>query len=348
MNKTTCPHISFDFTGRFLPPVYILVFIIGLTANVIGLKTLLQNWTKLKIINVFVLNLGLADILYLLTLPFLVVYHLKKNKWIFGDIFCKITRFCFNINLYGSIGFLTCISVSRYLAIVHPVRVMGRLTASHSVVASAIIWVLVSVQCLPDMFFAKTYRKGAEKCFDSTSNTYVEGYLKYSLAWTLTGFCLPFLITLGCYTHVIVRLCGSSSTDTDRVLKRRSLRLLLVLILLFSVCYIPYHVLRNLNLYSRVLSKRRQCYGWFNPVYVAQQVGRGLVCLNPALNPLVYLHVSEEISSGLRTLMGRTRSVLHSHKMSSIVGHPSQAQAPAHTQQRYATQERATPEHATP
>uniref|UniRef100_A0A3B3ZZW8 G-protein coupled receptors family 1 profile domain-containing protein n=1 Tax=Periophthalmus magnuspinnatus TaxID=409849 RepID=A0A3B3ZZW8_9GOBI len=313
MNKTTCPHISFDFTGRFLPPVYILVFIIGLTANVIGLKTLLQNWTKLKIINVFVLNLGLADILYLLTLPFLVVYHLKKNKWIFGDIFCKITRFCFNINLYGSIGFLTCISVSRYLAIVHPVRVMGRLTASHSVVASAIIWVLVSVQCLPDMFFAKTYRKGAEKCFDSTSNTYVEGYLKYSLAWTLTGFCLPFLITLGWTGKPLVKSPGLHTPG------RRSLRLLLVLILLFSVCYIPYHVLRNLNLYSRVLSKRRQCYGWFDPVYVAQQVGRGLVCLNPALNPLVYLHVSEEISSGLRTLMGRTRSVLHTPTLHDVI-----------------------------
>ncbi|KAK2897184.1 hypothetical protein Q8A73_013564 [Channa argus] len=125
--------------SRFLPPVPIIVsiidlianarsllqnwkklniwvgpsklFIIGLVANGWGLKSLMQNWKKLKIINVFVLNLGLADILYLLTLPFLVVYYLMERKWVFQDVFCKITRFCFNLNLYGSIGFLTCISV---------------------------------------------------------------------------------------------------------------------------------------------------------------------------------------------------------------------------------------------
>ncbi|XP_072304969.1 P2Y purinoceptor 1 [Eucyclogobius newberryi] len=325
MNRSSCPQISFDFAGRFLPPVYILVFIVGLTANVIGLKILLQNWTKLKIINVFVLNLGLADVLYLLTLPFLVVYYFNKSKWIFGDTFCKITRFCFNINLYGSIGFLTCISVSRYLAIVHPVRVIGRLTVTHSVVVSVLVWVLVIVQSLPDMFFPKTYQKGAQKCFDTTSKEFVEDYLRYSVGWTLTGFCLPFLVTVGCYSHVIVTLCGSGSTD--RLLRRRSLRLLLVLILLFSVCYIPYHVLRNLNLCSRVLLKRRQCYAWSNAVYVAHQVGRGLVCLNPALNPLVYLHVSEELSSGLRALLGRTRRVLQSHKMSSFTGNAPPANA---------------------
>uniref|UniRef100_A0A8C6USH7 Si:dkey-78k11.9 n=1 Tax=Neogobius melanostomus TaxID=47308 RepID=A0A8C6USH7_9GOBI len=311
-------HICFDFTDRFLPPVYILVFVIGLTANGLGLKSLLQNWKKLKIINVFVLNLGLADILYLLTLPFLVVYYFKKRKWIFGDVFCKITRFCFHMNLYGSIGFLTCISVSRYLAIVHPVRVIGRLKVSHSVAVSVLVWILVSAQSLPDMFFPKTYNKKA-KCFDTTSRAFVEDYLMYSVGWTITGFCLPFLVTVGCYAHVIVTLCRSSSTD--RLLKQRSYKLLLVLLLLFSVCYIPYHVLRILNLWSRVLTRRGQCYSWFNTVYVSQQVSRGLVSLNSALNPLVYLHVSEGLSSQIRTLFSRTRRVLHSHRMSLLCGH---------------------------
>uniref|UniRef100_A0A8C6UXL1 Si:dkey-78k11.9 n=1 Tax=Neogobius melanostomus TaxID=47308 RepID=A0A8C6UXL1_9GOBI len=313
--------LSFDFADRFLPPVYILVFVIGLTANGLGLKSLLQNWKKLKILNIFLLNLGLADILYLLTLPFQVVYYFKKRKWIFGDVFCKITRFCFHINLYGSIGFLTCISVFRYLSIVHPMRVRGRLTSTHSVVISLVVWLLVCAQSVPDMFFTKTYRNKARKCFDTTSRDFVEDYLKYSLGWTITGFCLPFLVTVGCYAHVIVTLCRSSSSSTDRLLKQRSYKLLLVLVLLFSVCYIPYHVLRILNMWSWVLRNRGQCYGWFNTVYVSQQVSRGLVSLNSALNPLVYLYVSEGLSSQIRTLFSRTRRVLHSHRMSSLSGH---------------------------
>ncbi|XP_067449812.1 P2Y purinoceptor 1-like [Thunnus thynnus] len=317
MNNTSCPRVNFDFEHRFLPPVFISVFIVGLVANGWGLRSLLQKWKKLGHVNVFVLNLGLADILYLLTLPFLIVYYFMKSTWIFGDTFCKITRFCFNLNLYGSIGFLTCISVYRYLAIVHPMRVMGKLTVTHSVAISVMVWLLVSVQSLPDMFYTKTFGNKPGKCYDTTHKTYVEDYLKYSLGWTLTGFCLPFFITLGCYGHVIVILCHQNTTD--KVLKKRCLKLLLILIVLFSVCYIPYHVLKNLNLWSRVLSKQQICHEWSNGVYIAHQISRGLVCLNSALNPLVYLHGNEDIPAQLRQLLQRARQ-MSSHLFLSNYG----------------------------
>ncbi|XP_056280024.1 P2Y purinoceptor 1-like [Pseudoliparis swirei] len=307
LNNTFCQQISLNFTGKFLPPVYILVCIIGLAANGCGLKSLRQNWKKLGSVNVFVLNLGLADILYLLTLPFLVVYYFMGSKWIFGDAFCKITRFFFNLNLYGSIGFLTCISVYRYLAIVHPMRVKGRITVAHSVGISVMVWMLVSVQSLPDMFFNKRFGNKPWKCYDTTSTIYVEDYLKYSLGWTLTGFCIPFLIILGCYGHMIVFLCCTEITD--EVLKRRCLRLLCILILLFSVCYAPYHLFKNLNLWSRVLSRQKNCRDWFNGVYIAHQISRGLVCLNSALNPLVYLLGNEDVAAHLRKRLQQTHQI---------------------------------------
>ncbi|KAM9343429.1 P2Y purinoceptor 1-like [Pholidichthys leucotaenia] len=213
MSFSLCQKVSFTFPSRLLPPVYILVFIVGLGANGWGLKSLQHNWKKLGNINVFVLNLGLADILYLLTLPFLMMYSFMKSKWILGETFCKITRFCFNLNLYGSIGFLTCISVYRYLAIVHPMRVKGRITVTHSVAISVMVWLLVSVQSLPDMFFTKTIKNNTGKCFETTSEAYVEDYLQYSVGRTLTGFCVPFLITLGCYGHIAVVLCSKDTID---------------------------------------------------------------------------------------------------------------------------------------
>ncbi|XP_074536622.1 P2Y purinoceptor 1 [Halichoeres trimaculatus] len=318
MNSSNCQLISFDFSGKFLPPVYILVFVVGLAANGWGLKSLMHNWKKLGNINVFVLNLGLADILYLLTLPFLVVYYMMKSKWIFGEAFCKITRFCFNLNLYGSIGFLTCISVYRYLAFVHPMRAMGRITVTHSVTISVLVWSAVSVLSLPDMFYPKHFGNKTQKCYDTTSHIHVEDYQKYVIGWTAFGFCVPLLITLGCYGHIIAVICRSNTTEKE--LKQRSLRLLFILILLFSICYTPYHVSKNLNLLSRVLDQKRICRGWFNGVYIARQISRGLVSLNSALNPLVYLHIHEEINTKLRQrLQGICRmfgllSVSHSRR----------------------------------
>ncbi|XP_050927365.1 P2Y purinoceptor 1-like [Lates calcarifer] len=324
MNQTSCANFNLpiDYENRFLPSVFIVVFIVGLVANGWGLKSLLQKWKKLKIINVFVLNLGLADILYLVTLPFLVVYYFMESKWIFGDTFCKITRFCFNLNLYGTIGFLTCISVYRYLAVVH-LRVMGGITVTHSVAVSVMIWLLVGVQSLPDMFYTKTYGNTTGKCFDTTSQAYVEDYLKYSLGWTFTGFCIPSLITLACYGHIAVVLW--TMKRTDKVQKQRSLRLLFILILLFSVCFIPHHLFKNLNLWSRVLSKQKICHEWRDRVYIAHQISRGLMCLNSALNPLVYLHGNEEIPAQLRQLLQRARQMI-SHMFLSNSGSVTVAQ----------------------
>ncbi|XP_029974933.1 P2Y purinoceptor 1-like [Salarias fasciatus] len=279
--------ISFEY--KVLPVIYIFVFFIGVLTNGWGLKCFLQKWKKLGNIHIFVLNLGLANLVYLPVLPFLAAYYLMRAEWIFGDVFCKITRFCFNLNLYGSIGFLTWISVYRYLALVHPMRVKGRIGVTHSVAISVVVWSLVSIQSLPDMFYEKTPMNNSLKCFHTTSGAYVEDYLKYSLVWTITGFFIPLLVTLGCYGHVAVFICRKDTID--KVLKGKSLRLLLTLILLFSVCYIPYHVFKNLSLYSRVLKNKRKSPSWDNTVFISHQISRGLVCLNSALNPLVYLHV---------------------------------------------------------
>uniref|UniRef100_A0AAZ1XD84 G-protein coupled receptors family 1 profile domain-containing protein n=1 Tax=Oreochromis aureus TaxID=47969 RepID=A0AAZ1XD84_OREAU len=134
-----------------LPVVYTFVFIIGLGANGWAVRSLILGY-----INVFLLNLGIANFLFLPTLPFLTAYYFMGNKWIFGEVFCKITRFCFNLNLYGSIGFLTCISVHRYLAIVHAVKAKGRMTV-------LVVWLLVSAQSFPDMFYPKTSANNTDR-----------------------------------------------------------------------------------------------------------------------------------------------------------------------------------------
>uniref|UniRef100_A0A3Q0RAV7 Si:dkey-78k11.9 n=1 Tax=Amphilophus citrinellus TaxID=61819 RepID=A0A3Q0RAV7_AMPCI len=313
-----CTPIESDYENKFLPAIYIFVFIIGLGANGWVLKSMLQKQKKVGN-NVFLLNLGLANFLFLPTLPFLSAYYLMNSDWIFGDAFCKITRFCFNLNLYGSIGFLTCISVDRYLAIVHPMRVMGRMTVTHSVVISVMVWLLVSLQSLPDMFYPKTSTNKTNSnvnrtCYHTTSTEYVEDYLKYSVGWTLTGFCIPFLILLGCYGHVTVVLCHTNTIK--KVVKQRSLNLLFILILLFSVCYIPYHILTNLNLYSRGLIKQSICPKWNNGVFSAHQISRGLVCLNSVLNPLVYLHIVD-IPTKLNQFLRRSRRMFDRLTVSS-------------------------------
>ena len=166
-NVTACEDINLNFTHAFLPAVFVIVFLVGTISNIWGLKRVCQRWKEMGNINIFMLNLGIADLLYLSTLPFLVSYYALDQKWIFGEAFCKVTRFCFNLNLYGSIGFLTCISIYRYLGIVHPMSTRGRISSLHSMTISALVWFLVFIQILPDMFFDKAPKNASSaSCFE--------------------------------------------------------------------------------------------------------------------------------------------------------------------------------------
>ncbi|KAF7696146.1 P2Y purinoceptor 1-like [Silurus meridionalis] len=288
-----CKNVNFDFPKIFLTVVFVAVFIFGLLGNCWGLKSILRNWKKLGNIRIFALNLCIADILYLLTLPFLVTYQAQKQNWIFGQPFCKITRFLFNVNLYGSIGFLTCISVYRYLGIVHTLRGRGRIKVHHSIGISALVWTVVLLQCLPDVFFDKTV-KNRTKCYDSTTDNSTEAYLRYSITQTVIGFAIPLVIIVCCYGHMAVSLATKKGIG-DAKLKLKCLRLVVILAVLFSICFIPIHIFRNLNLMTRISKINNVCKPWFSSIYIAKQISDGLACLNSAINPLVYLLNSDQL-----------------------------------------------------
>ncbi|KAL2090994.1 hypothetical protein ACEWY4_013257 [Coilia grayii] len=306
-NKSFCEKIDIQFTHIFLPTVYVLVCIIGVFANVFGLKSMFKRWRTLGDIKFFILNLGIADLLYVSTLPFLISYYAADSTWQFGTVFCKITRFCFNLNLYGSIGFLTCICVYRYLGIVYPMKIKGIVNTRLSVTISALVWTLVVMQILPDMFFEKS-APNSSQCFDTTGNDLIKDYLPYSIGWTVTGFLIPLLVIIVCYGHVAYVLMTKANINT--LLKQRSLKLIIFLTVLFSVCFLPYHLLRNLNLSTRILKMRGTCHPVFDDIYIAYQVSRGLACLNSAINPIIYLVGNDEFLMRFHSFSKRTRRSL--------------------------------------
>lgn len=91
-----------DFKYILLPVSYALVFVIGLALNATALYVILFRTKRWKPSTIYMFNLTMCDTLYILTLPFLVYYYADENDWPFSEPFCKIIRFLFYANLYGS------------------------------------------------------------------------------------------------------------------------------------------------------------------------------------------------------------------------------------------------------
>ncbi|XP_006275302.3 P2Y purinoceptor 1 [Alligator mississippiensis] len=306
-----CP-VDAGFAQRFLPAVYLAVSLAGLLGNGLGLcnlcaKARRRSWSPLGLL---LCNLGVADLLYVVTLPFLVAYYLQRRTWLFGRGMCRLTRGLFHLNLYASIGFLTCISIQRYRGIVYPLKVRGRgQTLGSSLFLCAVVWGWVILQVSPDFAFSKMDPNGT-RCHDTTGNENLGRYQLYILAITMTGFVIPFLIILGCYCHVVVVLCRNGNIDPS--IKRKCIKLAVLVMVLFSVCFLPYHIFRNLNLLYRTWQHQGFCSPSSASVYVSYQVTRGLASLNSALNPLLYIMTSEDCVSWMRSLSQRASQSLGS------------------------------------
>lgn len=115
---TSSCSIDESYKYVFLPVCYSLTFLFSLTLNSVVLLRSCgcttgfgrRRWNTSLI---YMVNLATTDLMYGLSLPFLVASYVLRDHWVFGDFMCRLVRFLFYFNLYCSIFFLTCISVHR-------------------------------------------------------------------------------------------------------------------------------------------------------------------------------------------------------------------------------------------
>ncbi|XP_066565592.1 P2Y purinoceptor 1 isoform X1 [Amia ocellicauda] len=282
-----CSLTRTGFQFYYLPTVYILVFITGLIGNSVAIWMFIFHMKPWSSISVYMFNLALADFFYVLSLPVLIFYYFNKTDWVFGDLMCKLQRFIFHVNLYGSILFLTCISVHRYTGVVHPLKSLGRLKKKNAVCTSALVWLVVVVGISPILYYSRTgSKRNATTCYDTTTEDELPSYFIYSMCTTVFGFCIPFMIILGCYGLIAKALITNDMNNAP--LRRKSIHLVIIVLAVFAVSYLPFHVMKNLNLRARLYFQSSEMCDFNNRVYATYQVTRGLASLNSCVDPILY------------------------------------------------------------
>ncbi|XP_072428181.1 P2Y purinoceptor 1-like [Chiloscyllium punctatum] len=288
-----------ELESCYLPIMYIIVFVTGFIGNSVALWMFIFHMRPWSSITVYMFNLVLADLFYVFSLPVLIFYYFKESDWIFGEALCKLQRFIFHVNLYGSILFLTCISVHRYTGVVHPMRSLGRLKKKSATIVCMCVWVVVMAGISPILYFSRIRqdtnkanfsRPDANKtiktiCYDTTSKELLDTYFIYSMLTTFFGFCVPFATILVCYGFIVKALI---SNDMRTPLRGKSVRLVIIVLAVFAISYLPFHVMKNLNLQSRLYYQGPETCEWNKRVYATYQVTRGLASLNSCVDPILY------------------------------------------------------------
>ncbi|XP_031762581.1 C-X-C chemokine receptor type 5 [Xenopus tropicalis] len=225
------------FQKFFIPLVYTLVFILGCLGNSLVLLILIKFRRSRSTTENFLLHLALADLLMLVTFPFAITESVAG--WVFGSFLCKFVGVINRINFFCSSLLLGCISVDRYIAIIHAIHTFRsrRLVAVHLPCFG--VWALCFLLSMPNLFVLGIQENG-----NVTTCTYHQSHFPSNGWWQtgrflnhIVGFLLPLSIMGFCYAHIVAALCRS-----PRLEKKKAVRLAIVVTGVFLLCWTPYNV----------------------------------------------------------------------------------------------------------
>ncbi|TSO47186.1 Eukaryotic translation initiation factor 3 subunit G [Bagarius yarrelli] len=281
-----------SFSKELLPPIYGVEMCVALVGNILALWLLVskerKNWHTGV---VFSCNLIISDIFYALMLPFLIVYYSEGRVWRFGETLCKLERFLFTCNLYVSIYFIMCISVNRYLAIVHPFFTRKYIRPKHAKMVSVFVWIFVASISSPILYYSGL--NGMKRCYLFTKLGKKQSTCRLVMA--VIGCLIPFVISFASYSGVLWVVLKNANIT---LLEKRKVTLIVGLCcILYSVSFVPYHILQILK-FKLIKENKRDCN-----VHNGYQVSKALACLNMCLHPLLYMAVFDSI----RTVCCRRR-----------------------------------------
>ncbi|KAI7802656.1 P2Y purinoceptor 3 [Triplophysa rosa] len=300
-----------DFKRYLLPCVYSLVFIFGLPLNFIIILRIWSCRRALTRTKIYMLNLAVADFLYVCSLPLLVYNYASRDYWPFGDLACRMVRFQFYSNLHGSIFFLTCISVQRYLGICHPMTPWpkrgGRRLAW---IICACVWGSVVVLCAPTFEFAATgVQRNRTVCYDLSVPERAPEYFPYGIALTCVGFVLPFLVILVLYCKMAKVLCrpGEARGHSRVEKKTKAVRMIIIVMLVFAISFLPFHVTKTLYLLVRTFPTA-SCE-LRNLLSVVYKSTRPFASMNSVLDPILFYFTQPKYRRSTRTLLLKITSL---------------------------------------
>ncbi|XP_074841589.1 chemokine XC receptor 1 [Carettochelys insculpta] len=268
----------YSFGTHFTTILYSLAFVLSLLGNSLVLWILLKYETLVSLTNIFIMNLCISDLVFSCMLPFWITYHLYG--WILGEFLCKAVSAVFSASYYSGIICLTVMTILRYLAVVNPLSTLHTQTCQCGIQMSLAIWAASVLVVVPEMIFTKV-----QITHSSTLCDYTDLHWKTVEIYQRNVFFLfSFAVIVFCYVKILKILLRTRSHR-----KRRTVRLILTIVVAFFLSWAPYNILCFLQT-SPLQYIFLNCQMQKNVIY-AFYISRKIAFSHCCLNPLLYVFV---------------------------------------------------------
>ncbi|XP_004639602.1 urotensin-2 receptor [Octodon degus] len=258
--------------------------ILGVAGNVYTLVVVCRFLRASASMYVYVVNLALADLLYLLSIPFIVATYITKD-WRFGDVGCRVLFSLDFLTMHASIFTLTVMSSERYAAVLRPLDTARRSKGYRKLLALG-TWLLALLLTLPMMLVIRLVSRGPKHlCLPAWGPRAHRAYLTMLFGTSIVG---PGLVIGLLYVRLARAYWRSqqvSFKQTRRLPSPRVLYLILSIVLLFWACFLPFWLWQLLAQYLEALPLAPRTVRIVN--YLTTCLTYGNSCVNPFLYTLL-------------------------------------------------------------
>ncbi|XP_023209719.1 gonadotropin-releasing hormone receptor-like, partial [Centruroides sculpturatus] len=127
--------------------IYSFLFVVAAAGNLPVFITLLRNRHRKSRIKLMLMHLAIADLIVTFIMIPLEISWRITVEWIAGNTACKVMLFLRAFGPYLSSMVLVCISLDRYFAILHPLKVNDAQRRSKIMLTFA--WVISIICSIP-------------------------------------------------------------------------------------------------------------------------------------------------------------------------------------------------------
>ncbi|KAM5291955.1 C-C chemokine receptor type 2-like [Ctenodactylus gundi] len=274
-----------QMAARLLPPLYALVFVFGFVGNVLVVLVLVNCKRLRSMTDIYLLNLAVSDLLFLLSLPFWAHYATAK-EWVFGDALCKFFTGLYQVGYFGGVFFIILLTVDRYLAIVHAVFALKARTVTFGAVTSGVTWVAAVFAAVPGIIFTGLNLEYSRNTCGPQFSLQWKNF--HTIMRSTLGLVLPLLVMAVCYAGILRTLLRCRSEKK----RQKAVRLIVAIMLAYFLFWTPYNLVLLLSTFQEFFGLSN-CLS-SNRLDRAMQVTETLGMTHCCVNPVIYAFVGEK------------------------------------------------------
>lgn len=269
--------------------LYAIICVVGIVGNTLVIYVVLRFAKMKTVTNMYIMNLAIADEMYLIGLPFLITTMVLRH-WEFGYAMCKLYMITASVNQFTSSLFLAVMSSDRYLAVCHPVMSVKYRTPLHAKIVCACVWTISVLVMIPVIMYARTDGVGPTCTVLWPGGQLIQAEKAFVVYSLLLGFAIPVALTMTFYVMVLQRLKTVGPRKKSKEKKkshRRVTKMVLTVITVYVLCWLPYWALQISLALGKAPSRiSALCIAMTTFVYA-------LAYANSAVNPILYAFLSE-------------------------------------------------------